>query len=134
MTDSDNKTLAWKILPWLMDLLCAILLAWAAKLHTNLSDLHNNLMSIDNEVQLLKEWRAETAGNRYTSKDHVVYAEANAKEMQLLWKEIAVLQQTWLRDMTDIKVMLARMPTKDDIGSIDNRLRQHIEDEARTIK
>lgn len=127
MAELDNRALAWKILPWLMDLLCAILLAWAAKLHSDLADLHRELLNVGAEVQLLKEWRAETTGNRYTSKDHVAYAESNAKEMQLLWKEIASLQQTWLRDMTDIKVLLARMPTKDDISVIDARMRQHIE-------
>lgn len=120
MSNTDMKALAWKILPWLMDTVCALLLFWAAQLNADLKVLKLDL-------QAIKEWRAETSASRYTAKDHVTFAEANSKELQNLWMKIAEMQQTWLRDISDIKVSLARMPTKDDIQVVDNRLREHVQ-------
>lgn len=120
MSATDAKSLALKIFPWIMDLAAAGLLAWAAQLNQQITVMQN-------ELQGLKEWKAETAGNRYTAKDHASYAESNAKELQQLWKEIAGLQQTWLRDMGEIKVTLAQLPTKSDLQVLDNRLRAHEE-------
>lgn len=116
MSGSEAKNLAWKILPWIMDIVAALLTAWAVQVNKQMTTLQT-------EMQALKEWRAETAGNRYTAKDHAMFAESNAKELQGLWKEIAGLQQTWLRDMSEIKITLAQLPTKTDIQNLDNRLR-----------
>lgn len=111
-----NKELALKLFSWLMDLVAVGLLAWATQ-------LNQEIQATRTDVQALKEWRAETAGNRYTAKDHALYAESNSRELQQLWKEIAGLQQTWLRDMAEIKITLAQLPTKTDIQNLDNRLR-----------
>ena len=118
MSSTEMKGLAWKVLPWIMDLVAALLTAWAVQVNQQLGKMQA-------DVQALKEWKAETSGNRYTVKDHVTFAESNAKELQQLWMKIAEMQQTWLRDMGDIKIALAQLPTKADIQTIDTRLRDH---------
>lgn len=118
---------AWRILPWLMNLIVVALLGWATKLQNDLVELHS-------EMQTLREWKSEVMGTHYSAKDHSVYAETQAKELAALWKELAALQQTWLKDLSEVKIMLARMPTKDDISGIDQRLREHMEREKSVSK
>lgn len=118
MSTTDMKSLGWKILPWLMDIVCALLMAWAVQLNKQVGE-------IQRDVQSIKEWRAETTGNRYTARDHAVYSDTVNKEFQSIWSKFSDLQQTWLNDVSAIKVSLAQMPTRMDIKALDDRIREH---------
>lgn len=133
MSGPEMKSLGWKIVPWFMNLVCALLTAWAVRVNEQLTD-------IQKEVQSLKEWRAETAGNRYTAKDHVAYADGQAKEIQGLWSKIADLQQVWLKDMGEIKIALASVPKRDEnppqwfrdyVKTLEERIQRHEQENAK---
>ena len=112
--------MGWKLLPWLADIVCALLCFWAVQINIELKDQRR-------EVQALKEWKAETAGNRYTARDHYVYAAATSKEIQVLWARVAETQQTWLNDINDVKVTLANMPKKDDLRDAMSALEKRVD-------
>ncbi len=97
--------LAWKILAWMADALCALLCYYAVQ-------VNREIKIMSKEIQDLREWRAETAGNRYTAKDHNAYAEQQAREFQIVRASMADMQAQWLKDVSDIKVSLTRIETK----------------------
>ena len=126
---SEWSKLGWKILPWMADVLCAIL-AFC------MLELWSTIKTVRTDVNTLKEWRAETAGNRWTAGDHAKYADEQNKRIQDILSAIANTQQTWLRDIADIKVVLAMVPRKDElppkwfqdyVRGIEEKLDKHIE-------
>ena len=115
MAANEEKTLmslGWKILPWMADLICALLVWWAYEINGELRDLRDEQRGIKADVASIREWRAETAGNRYTSKDHVAFAEQNAKEFQLVRADMSELKQQWLKEVGEIRVALVRLEAK----------------------
>lgn len=102
-TDSIFKDLGWKLLPWIANIVCGFLAWWA-------STMNNEIKSVHLEIQSLKEWRAETSGSRYTSKDHALYAEAQAAELARLWKAQNELQSQWIREVSAIRESIAALP------------------------
>jgi len=127
--DKTIMSIGMKILPWMADLICAFLCWWAAQVNMELKDMRRDLTS-------LREWRAEAAGNRWTSSDHTKYADEQNKRTQDILLKMSDMQQTWLRDIADIKITLASVPKKDDlppmwfrdyVKSIEIKLDAHIE-------
>ncbi len=96
--------IAWKLLAWGADALCALLCYYAVQ-------VNRELKSMSSDIQELREWRAETAGNRYTVKDHNTYAEQQAREFQLLRANMSDMQQQWLKDIGEIRVAIMRIET-----------------------
>lgn len=103
--EADIKNIGWKLVPWLADIVCAFLVYYAFQVNAQLASLRDDMQS-------LKEWKAETTGNRYTSRDHVSYADQVQGEFSKVWSRMAEMQQSWLRDVGDIKVLLARLEAR----------------------
>ena len=130
MNNGELKTLGWKILPWLADIVCALLVWWAVQINTQLKS-----MQVD--ITALQLWKAETAGNRWTALDHTKYADEQVKITQGLLLQISDLRQVNIKDMSEIKIALAQMPKtgdlppiwfRDYVKAIEGKLDEHMKD------
>lgn len=120
MTERDLtvKDLGWKILPWVANALCGLLCWWALGMNVELK-------AIASDVAALREWRAETSGNRYTAQDHAKFAELSAKEHTDLWKANAQLRQEWILELSKVR---------EELGKITTQLSLHDKREATVVK
>ena len=108
MTGDTLKSIGWRLLPWMADLLCAMLTWWAVQVNAEIKEIRK-------DVIILREWKAETSGNRYTSADHVKYAQSQAEQIASILLRIADMQQLWLREVSEIKVVMAQLPKRDEL-------------------
>jgi|GEM_PF-4935479 len=111
MNNGELKTLGWKILPWLADVVCALLVYWATQINTQLK-------TMSQDIAALQLWKAETSGNRYTSSDHVRYAEEQARVNQSIMTKMSDQQMLWLKDIADVKLALAQVPKTGDLPPV----------------
>jgi len=102
MENTSLNHIAWKILPWLADVLCAFLVWWAVQ-------INSEIRTIRNDINELREFRATTMASRYTSADAQQHQERQAQELTKIWAKIADIQQQWLRDLSDIKSSISRI-------------------------
>jgi hypothetical protein len=100
--------LAWKILPWMADVLCAFLVWWAVQ-------INSEIRAIRTELSELREFRATTLASRYTTLDAQQHNERQTAELTKLWAKIADIQQQWLRDLSDIKSSISRIEAQIDV-------------------
>lgn len=100
--------LAWKILPWMADVLCAFLVWWAVQ-------INSEIRTIRNELSELREFRATTLASRYTSVEAQQHQDRQALELTKIWAKIADIQQQWLRDLSDIKTSIAKIEARVEV-------------------
>ena len=138
--DGALKTIGWKLLPWMADLVCGLLVWWAVQINAQIKEIQAQDLLFREDISALREWRAETSGNRYTAGDHVKYADVQAQHIQAILTRISDLQQTWLVEVAGIKVQLAQMPKKDDlpppwfreyVKTIEAKLDKHMEKDGK---
>jgi hypothetical protein len=102
MSGEEAKSVAWKILPWALDALVGVCLFIQL-------GMINDIRLLRQDMNEIREWRAGTISNRWTSSDQNNYANEQAKEMTRIWSKISDMQQQWLKDLGDIKVNMAEM-------------------------
>lgn len=86
----------WTILGWIFDALGASALAFCVWMATEIADL--------------KEWRAETSGNRWSSLNQVDYAQKQTAEITRIWQEMAIMKTDWLKSIGEVNLKLAQLP------------------------
>jgi hypothetical protein len=131
--ESAVKSIGWKLLPWVADALCAMLCYYAFQFNVELKEIRKDVVE-------LREWRAETAGNRWTAGDQTLYSQKQAEELSKVWNKISEIQQTWLRDVSDIRIQLGQLPKRDElppqwfrdyVKGVENKIDKHIDSTPR---
>jgi hypothetical protein len=105
MTSEHLASAGWRLLPWLGNIVIAFLVWWAAQ-------VNGQLANIQLDVQALREWRAETAANRFTSHDHARFAQTQAQEQLRLWQAVAELQREIMGAVGEIKTSVSNIETR----------------------
>ena len=114
MTDGVKQAVnPWTILGWIFDALGAAALAFCVWMASEIADL--------------KEWRAETAGNRWNSQMQADYATKQAAELTKIWQEMASMKADWIKSIGDLNLKLAQLPitleyVRDNLRGHDARL------------
>ena len=111
MNNGELKTLGWKILPWLADIVCALLVYWAAQINTQIKTMSQDIVA-------LQLWKAETSANRWTALDHTRYSDEQGKTTQAIMAKMADMQMQWLKDIADVKLALAQVPKTGDLPPV----------------
>ena len=88
-------TLSWKILGWILDLIAVGVLAF--------------VISVNVRVDKLELWQASTESNRYTNREHAVYATAHSREHVQMERERNALNVQWLKEVSQINTALAEI-------------------------
>ena len=86
----------WNILGWIFDALGACALAYC--------------IWVAGEITELKEWRAETAGNRWNSQMQADFAAKQTVEFARMWQEMAAMKTDWLKSINEVNLKLAQLP------------------------